>query len=192
MVVVSEATAAFRRAGIACGALVVVTTGVTSFCLSRAMAAADPRDRAADYLTSKAQPQASIAFAHIPWYYSPPLSPVWGALRSDVRANGQPGPPVFEFRVPDGDWDRRVLSPTPDYVVLSNLELQNEWRRLRLQPAVEFMNSIGETAERTVFEPAAVPFLSPNDPNAPQDLLYVMPEITVIAPVKRMVAHRTR
>ena len=179
------------RVGLGVAALVAAACAVISVCLVRAMLAPDPRDRAADYLAAQAPPRSSVAFAHIPWYYSPPLSPLWGALRSDVRARGESDPPVFEFRMPAGDWDPTVLRPMPNYIVLSNIELAAEYRRLRLPAAVTWIDSLPSDAARTVFAPPGVPGMAPNDMNLPQDLLYVLPEITVIQPRRQMVAlHR--
>jgi hypothetical protein len=72
-----------------------------------------------------------------------------------------------------------VLNPPPNFLVLSNLELLTEWKRLRQPAAIAFMRAIPASTPRTVFKPGAVPLLSPDDPNMPQDLLYVLPEITV-------------
>ena len=184
--VLPDAGTALRRAGLAAAALVAMTCTGTSAGLVRAMQLTDPRDRAADYLTTHALSRPSIAFAHIPWYYSPPLSPLWGALRSDVRAHAPPAQSGLEFRMPNGDWDPAVLTPTPDYVVLSNIELAVEYRRLRLAPAVAWMEALPADATQLTFSPGGVPGLSPNAPNAPQDMLYALPEITIYALHKRL------
>lgn len=178
---------AVRRMAIGAGLVVVAAGLVVSGGLVRAMAMTDPRDRSADYLTSVSPPRATIAFAHIPWYYSPPLSPLWGALRSDVRARALPDPPVFEFRMPASDWDRSVLTPPPDYVVVSNIELATEWKHLHMPAAVGFMEAVQSESERVVFKPGLVPGLSPDDPDVPQDVLYVLPEIMVYTPRHTMI-----
>ena len=176
-----------RRAWITAGALTAISCLATSVGLSRTMSQRDARDLAADYLAAKAMPHATVGFAHVPWFYSPPLSPYWGAVVANVRKTSAPDPPIFDFRMPDSDWDQQVLHPMPDYIVLSNFEVGTEWKRLKLAPAVEFMKLIPEDSAQTRFLPSLVPFISPDDPDAPQDLLYVLPAITIYAPPRTMV-----
>lgn len=172
-------TAASRGTAVAIGGLTAAACLLVSASLVSAMSKRDPRDRAADYLSATARPDSSIGFADIPWFYSPPLSPYWGAMAPDVRQHAKADPVPFQLRIPNGDWEPRVLDPPPDYVIISNIELQAEWNRLRLPQAVAFMNTVTEQYTPNVFRPAAVPGISPDDPNLPQDLLYVLPKITV-------------
>ena len=167
------------RIALASAAITVVACALTTGGLVRALTLKDPRDIAADYLAGHAGSHVVIAFAHTPWFYSPPLSPLWGSVRSESRKNASLAQPNIEFRMPDGEWDPRVLSPPPDFLVLSNIELLPEWKRLRLPAAVSFMSLIPPGGWQTVFKPSAVFGLSPDDPDVPQDILYVLPEITV-------------
>ena len=163
----------------AAAALFAAACALPSAGLVAAMAGPDPRDQAAAYILGAPQAHTVIGFAHIPWFYSPPLSPQWGALPWQVRAHAPPVSHRLEFRIADGDWDRSVLDPPTDLVALSNIEEQAELRRLRLPAAVAFMAAIPAGTERTVFAPPPVATLSPDDPNIPQDLLYVLPKITL-------------
>ncbi len=168
-----------RFIAMAFGAIAGLYCLLTSAALSRAMAAEDPRDRVADALIAKVRPGASIGFAHIPWFYSPPLSPSWGAMNADVRAHAGADPVAFQLRIPNGAWETRVLTPLPDFVVVSNIEVLTEWMRLRLPAAVEFMDTVTANYVPTDYRPTVVPGIDPEDPNTPEDLLYVLPEITV-------------
>jgi len=159
----------------AAGAITAGFSLLFSGSLSRAMALPDPRDVAADYLIRTAGSDIPIGFAHVPWFYSPPLSPMWGVLRSDLRANAPPDPPTLQLKVPENSWDKAALGPPPSLVVISNLELNPEYKRLRLPPAVSFMKELQENYDVKAFRPGSVPGLSPDDPDAPQDLLYVLP-----------------
>src|SRR5207302_1135553 len=48
----------------------------------------------------------------------------------------------FQLRIPPGEWDTSVLTPPPDYVVLSNLETMHAVNRLHEPAAVRFVQSI--------------------------------------------------
>ena len=61
------------------GLFVALYTFAYSFTLVRAFTLPDPRDVAADYLDKNARQGASIAFAKTPWFFSPPLTPFFGA-----------------------------------------------------------------------------------------------------------------
>ena len=165
----------WRPMSIGASVLVCLLTLVIAAGLSHAMAVPDPRDRAADYLRQYGKLGSTIAFAHTPWFYSPPLSPWWAAADFRVRARAMDETGQFQFRIAESEWDTGVLTPSPEYVVLSSFEMQHEWRRLRLPPAVAFMNALRNRYSATVFRPAAVFGVSPDDPGAPEDLLYVLP-----------------
>jgi hypothetical protein len=167
----------FRAAACTAGFIVAGACLLYSAGLVNAMAQRDPRDRAADYLTRTARPNAVIAFAHVPWFYSPPLSPLWGAMPTEVRAHAPADPVPFQLRIPADPWEQRVLDAQPDYVIVSNIELNPEMNRLRLPDAIGFMSRVRAGFDERAFSPAPVPWLSPDDPDAPQDLLYALAKI---------------
>jgi len=171
-----------RQAMAAVGALVTVGTAVYAFSLTRLMALRDPRDTVADRLEQTAPQGASVAFAKIPWFYSPPLSPLFGALAAPTRARAAEETTRFQLRIPPAEWDQSVLTPPPDYVLLSNLETLHAVDRLRLAPAVSFVQAIPADYRRHVFPPPAPVYGLPRfGPIVPEDLLYIMPTLTVYA-----------
>lgn len=176
----------YRNLAPALTALVALLAGAQSLALCRAMAARDPRDRAADWLFESAPQSARIAFAKTPWFFSPPLSPYFGAPDPRLRIRGAALSTRFQFRMPAAEWDADVLTPPPDYVVLSNLETQHDLARLRLKPAVDFYAKLTDSTgpssayRRRVFHPVSLfgPAV-PEETQIPEDLLYTLPTITV-------------
>lgn len=174
-----------------CGIVVTFYTAVYTCCLVHAMSQPDPRDVAANYLEKNAPQGASIAFARIPWFFSPPLSPLWGALPSGVRARSADDTSRFVFRIPTKykdvsapdraavEWDTALLNPLPDYVILSNFETNNDIGRLKMERPTQFVDSVQRNFRPVVFSPAYVPGISPATEPIPEDLLYILPVITV-------------
>jgi 4-amino-4-deoxy-L-arabinose transferase-like glycosyltransferase len=164
----------------AAGALVALLTGVCSVSLVHLMTLRDPQDAAADYLEKTAPQGASIAFAKVPWFFSPPLSPLFGAPAAPTRAKAAQQTTRFQLRIPSAEWDTRVLTPPPNYVVLSDLETLNAVARLHQSTAVRFVQAIPADYRRNVFAPPAPVFgLFRSGPAFPEDLLYIMPTLTV-------------
>jgi hypothetical protein len=172
-------TLAYRGLGLAC----VLLTAAYTVTLVMSMAARDPRDVAADRLLATAPAEASIAFATVPWYYSPPLSPYFGLLAAPDRARAAADSSRFRLLVPRSEWDVSVLTPLPDYVVLSSLETMNAVERLRLPAPVRFVRDIPVEYIRIVVRPARVFDASAVLPGAmvPEDMLYTRPSITIYA-----------
>ncbi len=161
--------------------VILVTTGYTAS-LVHAMAVKDPRDAAADYLEAHAAPGATVAFAKTPWYFSPPLSAWFGEMSALNRVKCTEST-RFRFLLPHdpSEFDTGVLAAGPDYLVLSNIETINE---IRLgQPAPKkFLASIPGSYKQVAFGPPDIfnmAFASTNTGLVPDDLLYVLPRITV-------------
>lgn len=148
------------------------------------MAQRDPRDRAADYLEKNAPNGASIAFAKIPWFYSPPLSPLFGAPAAPTRAKAAEQTTRFQLRIPPAEWDTSVLNPRPEYIVLSNLETVNAVSRLHLPVPMHFMSTLASARlndQGLVFTVTPL-FIRPFDRagvGVPEDLLYTLPTVTI-------------
>ncbi len=165
---------------VAVGALVALLTGACSVSLAHLMTLRDPRDAAADYLEKTAPQGASVAFAKVPWFFSPPLSPLFGAPAAPTRAKAAEQTTRFQLRIPAAEWDTSVLTPSPDYVVLSDLETLNAVERLHQSAAVQFVQFIPATYRHVVFAPSAPVFgLFRAGPVFPEDLLYIMPTLTL-------------
>ncbi len=168
------------QVGMALGALIVVVTGAYTFSLVRLMTLRDPRDSAADYLEKTAPSGASVAFAKVPWFFSPPLSPLFGAPSAPMRARAAEQTIRFQLRIPAAEWDTSVLTPPPDYIVLSNIETMHAVKRLHLEAAVRFVRAIPPNYRQVVFPPPAPVFGLPQySPILPEDLLYILPTLTL-------------
>ncbi len=161
------------------GALTLVLTGAYTFALTQRMAQPDPRDLAAAYLNEQSPNGASVAFATVPWYYSPPLSPRFGELAAPRRRLAAQEITRYQLRIPEQEWDTNVFSPPPDYIVISNIETLHPLDRLRYPNAVAWKQAIPAAYQTQIFGSTAVFGLPPNRTIIPDDLLYILPTLTV-------------
>jgi 4-amino-4-deoxy-L-arabinose transferase-like glycosyltransferase len=162
--------------------MVALLTLLLSLGWVRRMIAPTPQDRAADYLWRVLPPGASVAFATIPWFYSPPLSPLFGLPSPVQRAKAAEEDTRFQLRIPSEEWDPSVLSPPPDAVVFSNVETMHPLR-LGLPSARRFLADIPPDYRRVRFGSGPPWGAPPWQTIVPDDFLYVCPKITVcIAP----------
>jgi 4-amino-4-deoxy-L-arabinose transferase-like glycosyltransferase len=160
------------------GVAVACLTALTAVTLCMQMARTDPRDAAADALDARAPQGASIAFATVPWFYSPPLSPYFGALAASRRRtpleSGR-----YRFLIPEQEWDPAVLSPPPDVVVLSNIETMHVLDRLHQVAPTRFFAAIPKDYLTLHFTPGFVFGLPLRADIVPEDLLYILPVVTL-------------
>ncbi len=170
-----------RRAARIAGGGAVIMAGAYTFSLCRLMTLPDPRDVSAAYLDAHAPQGASVAFGTVPWFYSPPLSPRFGELSAGRRRVAAQEITRYALRIPPQDWDQSVLDPLPDYVILSNLETMHARLRLHQDNAFQFTDvALPDRYRQTYFDPAPLWFApGPTGPIIPEDLLYIMPTITV-------------
>ena len=125
-------------------AYAVVTLPATflwAYSLDNPMVRPDVRDVAADYLEKNAPQGAIVAFATVPWFYSPPLSPYFGAPSAPARAKAAQETTRYRLRIAPSEWDSAVLAPPPDYLVLSDIETANTLDRLHDPKAEAFMEA---------------------------------------------------
>lgn len=167
-----------RSAVMTASLLVVVLTAIMTLALDSQMAGPDPRDRAAEYMDKTLPLGASVAFATVPWFYSPPLSPYFGASAASIRRKAAEQTTRFQLRMPVTEWDLSVLTPLPNAIVLSNLETLHPVERLRLAQPTRFMWSIPPGYHRTIFAPGPIPGLV-HGVIIPEDLLYILPTISL-------------
>lgn len=175
---------AIRRLMAVCGTAAVLSCGVSSALFVRGMRLPDPRDAAADYLERNARQGASIAFAKVPWFFSPPLSPRFGAPAAPMRALAAEQTTRYQLRIPATEWDTSLLAPPPDFVLLSDFELNPAYTRLRLPAPTQFvqatLNSPNYSA-RTFRPPVAGSVSLLFDPdNFPEDMRYTLPTVLVL------------
>jgi 4-amino-4-deoxy-L-arabinose transferase-like glycosyltransferase len=178
LVTVAYGRPQLQRALQVVGALVVALTLLYTVSLTRLMAQPDPRDVAAAAMERELPQGASVAFAKIPWFFSPPLSPYFGAPAAPVRARAAQTTPRFRLRIPTDEWDTSVLNPPPDAIVLSNIETMHDVDRLHLAAPTRFMRAIPTGYRVEQFGPGPV-FGLPNGAILPEDLLYIMPTLTL-------------
>ena len=162
-------------------AVVVFCAFGSSALLDSQLLEIDPRDQAANYLESHAPQGATIAFAKIPWFYSPPLSPLFGAPAAPIRAKAAEQTTRYCLIMPKTEWDTGVLSPAPDYFIISNLETANAVDRLHEPAAIHFMQAIPAANLRETAYPFStmVGLFRPNVWNAPEDMRYPSPTLTL-------------
>lgn len=159
--------------------IVALHEWVNTYRLVQQMAGNDPRDEAADYLVLHSKPGSSVAFATIPWFYSPPLSPLFGAMAAPQRAQSAEMTSRFHLRIPTTEWDIEVLTPEPDYLVMSDIETMHAVDRLKLSAPTAFMKAIPADMQPVVFGPSpALGHLIPGE-IYPEDLLYIQPTVTI-------------
>ena len=143
------------------------------------MTRTDPRDLAANFLEKDAKQEASVSFPRIPWFHSPPLSPLFGSVRADQRALASNSVTRFRLLIPSNEWDTSTLPQWPDYIVLSNFDTMHSFDRLKLPEPVAYMKQIPADYSKIVFNPKGVWGYFRLSPIIPEDLLYVMPTITI-------------
>jgi 4-amino-4-deoxy-L-arabinose transferase-like glycosyltransferase len=167
------------------GTLVAVGVAYASWlsmAYTRLMVTPDPRDQAAVAVRA-AGPEATVAFATTPWYWSPPLAPEFGlpssgASRRRAVLASEAG---ARLRLPaeDAEWDQSALSPPPTVVTVSDLESQDALR-LRVESAVAFMAALQPRREQAFEGRAeALGLRLRKEPTLPNDLLYIWPRVTL-------------
>ncbi|MCW3094745.1 MAG: 4-amino-4-deoxy-L-arabinose transferase and related glycosyltransferase of family [Chthonomonadaceae bacterium] len=170
------------NAGVVVGLLVPVLPLCSSYYLLLCMTTQDPRDAAADYLEQHAPQGASIAFATVPWFYSPPLSPGFGELSASQRLRAAEEVTRFKLIIspkrPPEEWDKSVFDPRPNYVVLSDIETMHPHSRLHLDAPDDFIKSLPFASWR-IFPPPVTQDPLYSSAIIPEDIMYVRPTITV-------------
>lgn len=149
-----------------------------SYYLVTCMTMPDPRDVTADYLEQHAPQGARIAFATVPWFYSPPLSPRFGELAASRRALAAQEVTRFKLVIPREEWDRSVLTPAPDFVVLSDIETMHPYSRLHLDAPTVFITTI-PCQNMRLFAPPTTRDPLYHNAIIPDDIMYVRPTITL-------------
>jgi hypothetical protein len=165
---------------VAAGSIVVAL--FISMAIDHSMSGEDPRDQVMSYLSQYANQDKSIAFATTPWYYTPPFSPWFTAMSVLQRRDAAKKVSTFKLILPaqGTEWDNSVLTPPPDFCVLSNLE-SSDALRLRQPDALQFMNTLRIQYKDRIFEnpPSLFGFQIHYHGYVPVDWLYANPEIYV-------------
>ncbi len=102
---------------------VALLTLVYSLSLESQFTQPDPRTQAAAWLRDNLRAGAIVAMPTTPWFYSPPLSSMFGALSVKDRKQAAATVPGMKLIIPKIDWDAdAVFEHRPTYVVLSYYE----------------------------------------------------------------------
>ncbi len=110
-------------------ALVMAYTLAYSLSIDRVYAATDTRDAAAAWISANVPANSSIAFPTIPWFYTPPVRPNFGAMMVSQRLQGASQMPPYRLIVGDVEWDANLLKQqSPAYIVLSSFEYEDRVR----------------------------------------------------------------
>ncbi len=139
----------------------------------------DPRLQALEWIRQHVPQGTRIAFATVPWFYTPPLSPYWGELQPSRRAERAREVKEYHLLVPGEEWDVHVLQQA-QVVVLSQFEVDDAVR-VRHAPALAFLHELERSFRRvaqfdTTFRVDGVRF---GKRNVPHDMLYPFPRIEV-------------
>lgn len=171
----------------AIGVLVVLHAGFLCVAMDHPFGVPDARGAAARWLEKNAPPGATVGFATTPWYYSPPLSPWFGAPPWPVRREAAQEMSRFQAVLPPLDqngypteWNLAVLDQNPQYVIVSNLESEDP-KRLKLPDAMAFYRRLHRDYRPVVFAcvPEAMGLRLKVPAYLPNDLLYILPKITI-------------
>jgi len=144
------------------------------------MMAPDVRTRAANWLRLQAPHSTRIGLASIPWYYTPPITPYNGGVRSlsEFHEWQRDNPPYHVIVV---GWDLAALRrDRPNYFIISDAEYADPLRLQRLD-AVALMAALPKRFPGLeAFEPPPpLPWLRPKKTDCPPDWLYTWPRIEV-------------
>jgi hypothetical protein len=173
-----------RPAGIAGAvilALVIIYTGAYSSAIDRIYAGEDTRDSAAAWIESNVPQGAGITFPTVPWFYTPPLSPYFGALNPDDRYARALEMQHYRLIVDkDREWDSDTLKES-GWAVLSSFEYED---RLRIhdRTALDYFSALDRNyrlVRRFRNEPSLFGIRVPVGVKLPHDMSYASPEILV-------------
>ncbi len=158
----------------------LAVTAAYGLLLNNAFLKPDPRTQAAEWIWEQASEHSiSVAGPTVPWFYSPPLSPEFGALSVEDRRAAAAQARGVRMLVGASDWDVSILDQDPDAVVISDFESEDP-ERLKEADFERFMSRV-----RRDYKPArqfggqpGVEFFTLGW-KLPHDMRYPSPEIAV-------------
>lgn len=156
-------------------------TAIYCLLLNSAFWTPDPRTQAAAWIRGEigSRSGAAVAFPTTPWFYSPPLSPGFGALTAEERRAAAEAAADIRLIVPTSDWDISVLEDRPEAVVISDFESEDP-ERLGTADYSAFMQSLPqdyELAREFGRQPILRAFTLAR--RLPHDMRYASPGISV-------------
>lgn len=156
----------------------LIITFAYSVEITRLFIGEDPRDRAYLWLKDNAVKGETIAFATIPWFYSPPVTPQTTALDPAQRYNSLThSKDRWELLAnPEMEFDKSILNSHPRYVIVSDYEL-NDRIRADDPAAAAFMSELKARYKLAVkFERHSPLF---DTEKLPHDMKYTAPTIII-------------
>ncbi len=159
--------------------LIAIHTALWSVSIASALLAPDPRILALEFIRREVRQGSTIAFATIPWFYTPPLSPYWGELQPSRRAERAREVTEYRLIVPSSEWDTTVLREA-QVVVLSQFEVDDAVR-VRHAPALAFLEELRRSFRlaQQFDSTFRVDGLTFSKRGIPHDMLYPFPRIEV-------------
>lgn len=160
--------------------IAVLQQATLTFGFTYAMTRTDTRIQCVRWFQARVPEGKSIAFATVPWFYTPPFFPDTGELRWQDRLERmqQAQSPYRLISLAPPDWNtERLLTEMPDYIVLTEFEYTDA-ERLQRQDYERFMEAVQEhytLAQTFVNEPLPLR----KSRYTPHDLLYIYPDVRV-------------
>lgn len=140
----------------------------------------DSRDQAVAWIRQRVPSHASIGFATVPWFYTPPLFPETGELfwRKRLEAMRSADSTYRLISLAPPEWSAENLRlQRPDYLIISEFEARDVARIARAD-YIEFMRALQE--EYVLVETFSNgPLLLGYRHSFPHDMLYICPETTL-------------
>jgi len=169
------------RKGAGCALAVVVTTAIGMVGANAALqfVQPDPRDQARAWLQPQLRHGTTVALITLPWFYTPPISPFNGGLKSLWGFESWQREALYKVVVTGWDWGT-AQKRKPDFFVVSEFETREEVR-LHLPEPRTFLNRLARqyrlVAQFKNREFVPTPWLS--GIFVPHDWLYPNPRISV-------------
>ncbi len=160
--------------------LVALFQLVVALSYSLCMVRTDARDQALRWMRQQVPSGASIGFATVPWFYTPPLYPDTGELRWQDRLQKmrEAQTPFRLVSLAPPEWNVDALrTQIPDYLVLSEFEWRDVTRIQRTD--YQQFRSVLESEYELVAQFRNNPPLFGRSARFPHDMLYICPEVEV-------------
>lgn len=165
--------------------LVTVTTYTAGYsvAIDRSFVVTDTRDQAVAWVFSAIPQGASIGMPTIPYFYTPPLDPYFGLVKSEDRYDRVCALPDYDLVVsPATEWDSEFLQrEAPKYVILSEFEYEDRVR-VHDPAAAAYLGVLGrdyhlakEFSHSLSLFGRSISLL----PELPHDMSYVSPTIKI-------------
>ncbi|MEP6754034.1 MAG: hypothetical protein ABJA67_00925, partial [Chthonomonadales bacterium] len=167
------------RAVRVCGGEVATITLFITFAMVNTFSTTDSRDEARDWMDKNIKVGSTVAFIGIPWYFSPPLSPLFFAPSPATRRTAGEGL-HFQLIIPNGEWTPETLAANPQYFAVSEFET-GDAIRIGLPAAKPFFEHwksdyIAHEFEKT---PTFMGISLGKPEYVPNDWLYTFPRTTI-------------